>query len=236
MIYRKQAIFTSSGTFTLPSTALAAVKLKVTGGGASGGAQAISDNLSFANIPGAGGGQIVNLDTVLTPGSSYTCTVGAGGAAVTALEDVGPKNGNNGGNSSFGTIVTAVGGFANGGSGNGDFPIRLHDGGQNNTYSTHSYRNPPGTGGVFIRTGASSYVAISAGVASSTTAPGAGGIKGASTTTSAPGAGDARTGSNGLAGTIPGAAGGAAASVAYSITSGAGYRGQIDIIYWDTVL
>jgi hypothetical protein len=235
-IYRKQQVFTSSGTFTLPSTALAAVKLKVIAGGASGGAQAASNSLALSQILGAGGGQIVNLDAVLTPGSSYACTVGAGGAAVTALVDEDVKAGNNGGNSSFGTIATAVGGFADGRSGNGDFPIRSLDGGQNNTYSTHSYRNPPGTGGVFIRTNTSYYTAISAGVASSTTAPGGGGVRGSVATPVAPGAGAGGTQSNGAAGTIPGAAGGAAIAKGPSITSGAGFRGQIEIVYWDTVL
>jgi hypothetical protein len=237
-IYRKQQVFTSSGTFTLPSTALAAVKLKVIAGGASGSAEATSESVSWLQIWGAGGGQIVNLDAVLTPGSSYACTVGAGGAAVTALENWGKKNGNNGGNSSFGTIATAVGGFASGRSGNGDFPLRIHEGTQGNTYSTNSYRNPPGTGGVFVRTDtySSAYTAISAGVASSTTAPGGGGVRGLVATPVAPGAGAGGIHSNGAAGTIPGAAGGAAIAQAPSITSGAGFRGQIEIVYWDTVL
>lgn len=75
----------------------------VVAGGGSGGVD---------NGGGGGGGGVIQTTVDLIPGTNYTVTVGAGGAARAGASDDGP--GNNGGNSVFGSL-TAIGG--SGGSG-----------------------------------------------------------------------------------------------------------------------
>ena len=103
MIYRKQATFTSSGTFTLPNTALSSVDYDLCGGGGSGGRNCWSGTSAGS---GGGGGERLQGVTTLVPGSSYSVVIGSGGAGVNTN-----GNGNDGGNSSaFG--LTARGGKA----------------------------------------------------------------------------------------------------------------------------
>jgi hypothetical protein len=96
--------FTSTGTtsWTAPAGVYGATYLVVAGGGSGGG-----------YVGGGGGaGGLLTGTLAVTPGSSYTVTVGAGGTAVT-----GTARGNSGGNSVFDT-VTATGG-GGGGARNG---------------------------------------------------------------------------------------------------------------------
>lgn len=83
---------------------LSSVEVLVVAGGGSGGV----DN----GGGGGAGGVIHDTNYSVTPGTSYTVTIGAGGAARAGPSDDGP--GNNGSNSSFGSL-TAIGG--GGGSG-----------------------------------------------------------------------------------------------------------------------
>lgn len=99
----KQQVFTSSGTFT-PSTALldagGMVEVLLVGGGG-GGSNAVD---AFSRTGGSGGEvkrRIVQVE------SAVTVTIGAGGSSV-AANVVG--NGGAGGTSSFGALVTALGG------------------------------------------------------------------------------------------------------------------------------
>lgn len=107
--------FTSSGTFDRP-TGYTKFLVESVAGGASGGA---------STSGGGGGGGAGSRYIAEVPydvvGSSETITVAAGGAAVT-----GTANGNAGGNSSFGSHLTAYGGgfgasASDGGGGGGNF-------------------------------------------------------------------------------------------------------------------
>lgn len=107
-------IYTSgTNTFTVP-TGVTAVNVIVIGGGGGGGGAGTSGCVTGAGGGGGGGGFSQRWVTGLTPGSTVTATVGAGGTAGT-----GPSgNGGTGGTSSFGAYASATGG-AGGTGGNG---------------------------------------------------------------------------------------------------------------------
>lgn len=98
-------VFTSSGTFTVPS-GITAVKVTVVGGGGGGGASSGGCS-SGAGGGGGGAGTSIRYVTGLTPGGTVSVTVGAAGTA-------GAGAGGAGGASSFGAFATG-----NGGSGGG---------------------------------------------------------------------------------------------------------------------
>lgn len=95
-------LFTTNGTFTVPK-GVDKVYITGCGGGGSG-----SGNDGYSDYsPGAGGGGACAFKTPLTvtSGAQYTITVGAGGAQKT-----GGANGNAGGTSSFGALLSLAGG------------------------------------------------------------------------------------------------------------------------------
>lgn len=98
-------VFTTSGTFTVP-TGVTAVKVTCIGGGGSGGS-------SSGQLYGGGGGGSSTPGMVwitgLTPGASISVTVGAGGTGPT-----GNNTGASGGTSSFSTYISASGGGGGG--------------------------------------------------------------------------------------------------------------------------
>ncbi len=97
--------YTSNGSFTVP-VGVTRAKVTVIGGGGAGG--------THATIPSGGGGaggSALHIINGLTPGTVIPITVGAGGSAVVGSTG----NGGNGGTSSFGTFVSATGGFGGGG-------------------------------------------------------------------------------------------------------------------------
>ncbi len=103
-------VFTSSGTFTVPS-GITAVKVTVLGGGGGGGSARTPTCGVSRGGGGGGGGLAIKFVTGLTPGGTVSVTVGGGGAGGT------PNNaGSTGGTSSFGAYCSATGG---GGGGNG---------------------------------------------------------------------------------------------------------------------
>ena len=114
--------FKSSGTFTVPA-GVRSIDIFCVGGGGSGGRGGTS-NSGSGQINGGGGGggyTATKLGYAVTPGSTFTVTVGAGGARPSSTGD-----GNAGGATSFGSVLTANGGSAggiskggNGGSGGG---------------------------------------------------------------------------------------------------------------------
>lgn len=244
MIYRKQATFTSSGTFTLPSTALPSVDYDLCGGGGSGGRHSFSGASAGT---GGGGGERLQGVTTLTPGDSYSVVIGSGGAGVNTN-----GNGNDGGDSSaFG--LTARGGKAgegktapaNGGaSGAGvaaPFAILANTtGSQNYSGSPIVYSSAPGAP-VLIRDGTHAFALPPAGIGYDGKCSGGGGAGGnGSTSAGGPGAGNGYAGSSSSAGnaTGPGCGGGGlshSSSLSSLRYSGSGFRGQLDIIYWDTV-
>lgn len=123
--------FTSSGTFT-PLKPITTDMLVVAGGGGGGG---------YIYGGGGGAGGLVYSPSYSLSAQTYTITVGAGGSAPDA------SRGNNGSDSSFGTIYTATGG-GGGGSWNQDRNGR--DGGSGGGGSENS-----GTGSAGIATQAS---------------------------------------------------------------------------------
>jgi len=97
-------VFTSSGTFTIP-TGITAIKVTVVGGG--GGGAAFSQIATVGG--GGGGGAAIKFITGLTPGDTVSVTVGAAGTAATASGGNGATGGT-GGTSSFGAYCSATGG------------------------------------------------------------------------------------------------------------------------------
>lgn len=100
-------IFTSSGTYT-PTAGMLYCYVYMVGGGASGGgcaASAAAGNYGAA-AGGSAGEYAEGVFSAATIGASQTVTIGAGGAAPAA----GQNNGNSGGTTSLGALLTAVGG------------------------------------------------------------------------------------------------------------------------------
>jgi hypothetical protein len=98
----KHQIFTSSGTFTVPS-GVTSVLVTLIGGGGGGSKGRGTD------APGSGGGSggvYYRTPVTVTSGSSISVTIGAGGAGGAGTT----YNGSAGGTSSFGTYLSATGG------------------------------------------------------------------------------------------------------------------------------
>ena len=74
----KQRDFTSSGTWTCPAGVYSARFLVVGAGGGGGGAVVAVGNWGCGG--GGGGGAVKEIDLSVTPGTSYTITIGAKGA------------------------------------------------------------------------------------------------------------------------------------------------------------
>lgn len=136
-------IFTSSGSFTIP-TGVTALKIIAIGGGGAGG------QLNAPDWPGGGGGAggtAVKFATGLTPGTSLTITIGAAGTTTaggaTSVSGTGLTtitcNGGNRGGQGGGSSVQA-GGAATG----GDINIT---GGSGACGLAQSATNQPGCGG-----------------------------------------------------------------------------------------
>lgn len=121
--------FTSSGLFT-PSAALLAnggqVWIRALVGGGAGGASGISGYDPGGNPYGtggqSGGGGEVLLDRLVTVTGPVTVAIGSGGLAGTGINGYSNVPGTDGGSTSFGSLLTALGGKANGLSGNGNGP------------------------------------------------------------------------------------------------------------------
>ncbi len=96
--FSQMQIFTSSGTFNVPSN-VSRVYVEAWGGGGSGGG-------STGSWSGGGGGAafVCGIITV-TPSGAITVTVGAGGASINANT---ATNGNNGTSTSFGSSLIAA--------------------------------------------------------------------------------------------------------------------------------
>jgi hypothetical protein len=96
---------------TISSSSVSTSYLIVAGGGAGGG-----------EVGGGGGaGGMLTGTTTITPNTSYTVTVGAGGVGNSTV-------GTNGGDSIFGTLTTAVGGGAGGTSSGGGAGVATNGG------------------------------------------------------------------------------------------------------------
>jgi len=129
-------VFTSNGTFTVP-TGITKVKVTVVGGGAGGAFGANVPTCPFSPIGGTGGGAggaAIEIISGLTPGGTVAVTVGAAGGLGNICTGTGQTAG---GTSSFGAYCSATGGATStvGGLGSGgDLNIRGGPGGQNGAY------------------------------------------------------------------------------------------------------
>lgn len=105
--------FTSSGTYTVPSTAkFVEVHAYGAGGGGGSGFRGAAGILRTGGAGGGGGALVIRRFKVSELVFPVTVTIGAGGvggAAVTTDNMVG-NNGSGGGNSTFGSYVTSYGG------------------------------------------------------------------------------------------------------------------------------
>lgn len=114
------AEYTSAGTYNwvCPDGVYLITALLASGGGAGGGS--VNVNTSYNNVnkhgSGAGGsaGNVLIAKIRVVPGETYTLTVGAGGTGGKGVVYNGTWNGassgSNGGDTSFGDIVTLIGG------------------------------------------------------------------------------------------------------------------------------
>lgn len=115
--FTRMSVYTTTSFWIVPA-GVTTCKVTVVGGGGGGGA-----NGNYAGSGGGGGGTAIKIITGLTPGTSITVTVGAGGLnGYTA----GGTSGLAGGASSFGSYCSATGGGGGqnnsggaGGGGNG---------------------------------------------------------------------------------------------------------------------
>lgn len=149
-------LFTSSGNWTAPAGITSLRVLAIGAGG--GGAGFVS-----SAFRGGFGGVVLAMATV-SPGTTYTVTVGAGGTGSNTA------NGGNGGDSSFDTIATATGGV----------------GATTTAAGTHG-SGSVGTGGTLLRSGSiftnGVYQNVNAGVAAA--GPFIGEFRAAATTSTA---------------------------------------------------
>lgn len=232
--------FTANGTWNKPSGGTIAL-VQAWGGGGSGGRS------SGGQCGGGGGGAYVEKWIPLAGlTSTVSVTVGAGGAAVSAA-----GNGNAGGNSTFGSYVTAYGGGAGGGvagsanaAGGGGGGTVGAGGNANGGTAGTAGAGGGGAGGVFGANGSQASYAQGGGGGgggqgvggASFSGGGGGGGSSANTTLyaggssvqgGAGGAGTTNNTGNGVAGTAPGGGGGGAYSPSGS--SGAGARGEVRV-------
>lgn len=210
--------YTNSGIWT-KSTKAVMVHIQLWAAGGSGGR---GTDGNTADAGGGGGGQYVDAWILAdTLSSSETITIGTGGVAQSSVNTAGSV----GGNTSFGSILTAVGGSAGPAGtdgqagGNGGKPSinvsglwGIGVGGGAGTYGIYS-----GAGGGAVNDGGGSLYGGGGGGGADDAGGGAGG-----TSTLGGNGGTGSADGTGVSGSVPGGGGGASDSG----TSGAGGNGQ----------
>lgn len=97
-------VFTSSGTYT-PTSGMIFCQIQIIGGGGAGGGAATTGAGQISEGTGGGAGEYASgIFSATTIGASQTVTIGAAGSPSAGLV------GGNGGTTSVGTLITAVGG------------------------------------------------------------------------------------------------------------------------------
>lgn len=179
--------FTTSGTWTKPAVGYL-TWAKCWGGGGSGGKGTTAD----AAHGGGGGGFQQRWFNTSDLGATETVTIGAGGASQTTASTVG----NDGGNTTFGSWLTAYGG---GGGGGGS---SIYGGGAGGAFGKGVNGNSSGVGGDYPSGNSYSPTA-----GETSTLVGWGGRNNGSTTAYTPGNGTSETSGGGGGATNTGAAG-----------------------------
>lgn len=115
--WERTAVITSTQSWTVPDD-VSQLDVIMCGGGGGGTTPLASTNTDSKMVPG-GSGSVDQKILTVTPGSTHTITIGAGGSAITATH----ANGINavpikGGDSSFGSLWTVSGAYSAGRSGN----------------------------------------------------------------------------------------------------------------------
>lgn len=210
----QQVTFTSSGTWTKDS-GLVRIKVEAWGGGGSGGWQT-----GGAAVGGGGGGAYSEKWFEASElSATETVTIGAGGTAVST------GSGNNGGNTTFGSLLTAYGGkggsnSTTGGNGGevqtGETILRGAGGSSSVGGVGILYGGGGGGGGVGMAGGAALY------------GGGGGGARGSGVGGNSIYGGDGAAGADigtGASGSVPGGGGGGVAGTA--TLSGAGGSGKV---------
>lgn len=205
--FSSSQVFTSTGTFTVPSGKTKFLVRQVGGGGSSG-----SIGGAGATASGGGAGAYAEKLIDLTGVTSVSVTIGAGGVAPSS----GTNDGNDGGSTAFGSYMTTTGGKAG-----------LHTGGASlGGTATGGDINITGQGG------AQGYSIF----ASASTTTGISGYGGASFFGSGgPSVISAPTSSNpGIAAVAPGSGASGASASSGSVSSQAGAKGAdgLVVIYW----
>jgi|GEM_PF-2011372 len=212
--------FTSSGTYT-PTTGMAYCWVRaVAGGGGGGGAAATSSSVA-AGAGGSAGSYVEGFYDASTIGASQSVTIGSAGSGATA----GNNSGGTGGDTLFGSLITAKGG--NGGGGSGSLILCTQEGAIGDSSSSGGYLRTTGQGGgnsfgiFLLATG----VCVSGGFGGSSVLGGGGTAQSAEAVS-----GTFSTSGNVGAGYGAGGAGGISGSVSGSAASAAGGNGSAGII------
>lgn len=218
--------FPATGTWVCPP-GVTSVFVVCRGGGGGGGGVAADTNKASA---GGAGGQIAYKVVTVTPGTTYTVTVGAAGTAGASTG----TNGGAGGDTWFNTIteVIAKGGaggqsFENGftggaGSTTGGIGDTVRAGGSGGNGGNFAGSGGGGEGGNYNATGANG----------GNGATGVGGAGGATTWGGGGNGGAGSTNSPGVAGSVPGGGGsGASTTVTTNRAGAAGGAGNVRLIY-----
>jgi len=202
--------FTSSGTYTKPS-GVNYIFVEAIGGGGSGA----KGNFDGDGAQGGGGGAYVSqIFRASDVGSTETVTIGAGGASTTSS-----GSGNDGGTTSFGSLVTALGGeggLKNAGTGRGN----PYDPSNTSNVDVVSYA---GRGGLANGHGGKTIYGGGGGAGAKTL-----NRDGGASVFGGDGGASFSDGTNGVAGTAPGGGGGAADTG----NGGAGAAGRIRVSAW----